>query len=298
MTTTTPGSGGTQAVASAGPRDGRADRRVGVSAGRRLPVACAAATVLALLAGSAASMAATPQSQGAVVPPHHPGQPPATRARSAGLVLDLPGWRIQGSPKTKALLARVERAYRHVPAVELSVIPRRSTFRSPRRFVLILRAGVVLAEEFTRSGRDGTTLVARRSHPTYSRAAGATCWRRLPSSNPQTLTDVGIPYPSTRVEMKVLPPKKTAFGWDVISENRGEFWFLALQPRRPAHLLDKYHLPLKRFITYAIDARSHLLMSLYIQQPSSRPQSTWPEATLRVSTLTTAPRLPTPSPTC
>lgn len=298
MATMTPGSGGTQAAASAGPRDGRPHRCIGVSARRRLHAAFAAAAALAVLAGSSASMAATPQSQGAAVPPHHPGQSPATRACSADMALDLPGWRIQGSPKTKALLARVERAYRHVPAVELSVIPRQSTFRSPRRFVLILRAGVVVAEEFTRPGHDGTTLVARRSQPTYSRAAGAKCWRRLPSSNPQTLTDVGIPYPSTRVEIKVLPPEKTAFGWNVMSENRGEFWFLALQPRHPAHLLDHNHLPLKRFITYAIDARSHQLRSLYIQQPTSRPQSTWPEATLRVSTRTTAPRLPTPSPAC
>jgi hypothetical protein len=69
------------------------------------------------------------------------------------------------------LAGYVERAYLHVPAVELSVIPRRSTFRSPRRFVLI-------------------------------------------------------------------------------------------------------------------------------QQPSSEPQSTWPEAALRVSALTAAPRMPTPSPAC
>jgi hypothetical protein len=283
MTTTNPGSGGTEAAASAGAGDGRAHRRLRGPARRRLHAAFTAAAALAVLAGSPASMAAGP-----------PGQSPAARARSAAW----PAWRIQGNPKTKALLARVERAYLHAAAVELSVIPRRSTFRSPRRFVLILRAGVVVAEEFTRPGRGGITLVARRSGPTYSRAAGATCWRRLPAPNPQTLTDVGIPYPSTRVEIKVLPPKQTAFGWNVMSENRGEFWFLALAQRRPAHLLDHNHLPVKRFITYAIDATSHRLRTIYIQQPSSRPQRTWPEATLRVSTPGTSPRLPAPTPAC
>jgi len=96
----------------------------------------------------------------------------------------------------------------------------------------------------------------------------------------------------------VLPPKATAFGWEVASENRAEFWFLALQRQRPAHLLDRNHLPLKRFITYAIDARSHLLRSLAILQPRRGPESTWPAATLRVSALTTAPRLPVPAPVC
>jgi hypothetical protein len=38
----------------------------------------------------------------------------------------------------------------------------------------------------------------------------------------------------------------------------------------PAHLLGPHHLPIKRFITYAIDARSHRLRSLYIQQPASQ----------------------------
>lgn len=113
------------------------------------------------------------------VRPHHPAQDSASA--------------IIGSNETKALLARVHRAYLRVPAVELSVIPRRSTIRFPRRFVLILRNGVVIAEEFIRPGHGGTRLVARRSGPTYSRQAGAKCWRRLPASNPQTLADVGIP---------------------------------------------------------------------------------------------------------
>jgi hypothetical protein len=233
----------------------------------RAHAALATATALAVLTAGSAAAAAAP-----------PGQPAALT--------------------TKALFAKVHRAYLHVPAVELSVVPHGSTLRFPRRFVLILRSGVVVAEEFTRSGKNRRTLVARRHHPTYARKAGARCWRRLPSSDPQTLADVRIPFPYTRVHIKALAPKRTAFGWTVISENRAEFWFLALQPRRPAHLLDKYHLPIKRFITYAVYARSHRLKSLFIQQPSQRPERRWPTATLRVSALTAAPRLPKPAPVC
>jgi hypothetical protein len=298
MTARTPGSGAEQVAASAGPGDDREHRRIRLSARRRLHAALAAAAAIAFLAGGTAAAAAASPSHRAAISLHHPGRLPAARTRIAQKRLSLPAWKIVGSRAAKALLAKVHRAYLHVPAVELSVIPRTSTFRSPRRFVLILRSGVVVAEEFTRSGRDGTTLIARRHQSTYSRKAGTACWRRLPSSNPQTLADVGVPYPYSRVGMKVLPPSKTAFGWKVVSENRSEFWFLALQPRRPAHLLDKYHLPLKRFITCAIDAKSHLLKSVYIQQPSQRPQKTWLKATLRVSALTSAPQLPAPTPAC
>jgi hypothetical protein len=67
-------------------------------------------------------------------------------------------------------------------------------------------------EEFRRPGRDALTLAARRFHYTYSRTAGATCWRRLPASNPKTLADVGIPFPYTRAKIKALSPAPTAIG--------------------------------------------------------------------------------------
>jgi hypothetical protein len=149
---------------------------------------------------------------------------------------------------TRTLFAEVHRAYRHVPAIELSVIKRSSTYRFSRRFVLVLRSGVVVAEEFTRSGGDGTTLVARRHHPTYSRQAGAKCWRRLPSSNPQTLADVGIPFPYTRESTKALQPQRTAFGWKVLAENEEGYWFLAVR-QHPAHAAETYW-----YITYRIYA--------------------------------------------
>src|SRR5262249_59369082 len=58
-------------------------------------------------------------------------------------------------------------------------------------------------------------------------------------------------------------------------------------------------LPIDRFITDSIAAKSHWLKSLFIQQPAHRPQDTWLSATtLKVTALTSAPRLPTPAPEC
>jgi len=259
-----------------------------------LRAALAAAAALSVLGVASLTTAAASQNRGAAASVHHPGQFGAAGVRSADQMAGQPTWQIIGSPATKALFAKVHRAYLDIPAVALSVVPGSATFGFPRRFVLVLRSGTVVAEEFRRSGRDGTTLVARRGQPTYSRKTGTTCWRRLRSSNPQTLADVGVPFPYTRVPIKVLPPKRTALGWKVVSANQAEFWFLALQARRPAYQLE----PLSRFITYTIHAKSHLLRSISIQQPSHKPQRNWLKATLRVSTVVSAPRLPTPAPAC
>lgn len=234
------------------------------SSPRRLRTAQAAAVTLAVLAAGSTSAAAASAYQPAAI-------------------------------TTKALLAKVHRAYLHLPAVELSVIPGRSSIRTPRKFVLILRSGVVVAEEFSRSGPHGTTLVARRGHPTYARPAGAKCWHRLPLSDPQTLADVGIPFPYTRERIKALQPRRTPSGWKVLTDNRAEFWFIAVQRRPPAESSKGYR---NRFITYTIDVKSHRLTSYYVQQPSRRPARKWLHATLRVTVLTTAPQLPTPAPRC
>lgn len=302
MTTTTAGSDPKQS-ASARRRDLRVHRRDRVCARRRPHSALAAAAALAVLAAGPASVAAVPQSHAAAVWVHRPGQFSAAQTRGARKAPSLPARTTVGSLTARALFAKVHRAYLHVPAVELTVVPGKSTLRFPRRFVLVLRSGVVVAEEFTRSGRDETSLVARRRQPTYSRPAGAKCWRRLPSSNPQTLTDIGIPFPYTRSSLgvgdKALPPEKTASGWIEATENRAEFWFLTLQPKRPAHLLDESHLPIKRFITYVINGKSHLLETIFIQQPDHRrKQKNWLHATFRVSSLTSTPQLPAPAPAC
>lgn len=238
----------------------------GVRVRTSVRTALAAAAALAVLAAGSAPAAAASPSQGAAI-------------------------------TTQALFAKVHRAYLQVSAVELTVITRRSTIRIPRRFVLVLRSGVVIAEEFTRSGREGTTLVARRHQPTYARTAGAKCWRRLPSSDPQTLFDVGMPFPYSRLHTKALQPRRTASGWKVLQDNRAEYWFLAVRQRPPAE-----HKPgggyRSWFITYTIDPKSHRFTSILVEQPSERPEKDWIKATLRVTALTAAPRLPKPAPAC
>lgn len=72
-------------------------------------------------------------------------------------------------------------------------------------------------------------MVARRGGPTYARDAGATCWSRLAPSAPRTLEDVGISFPYNRQGMKVMRPQATSFGWRLKSENKGRYWFLAVQ---------------------------------------------------------------------
>ncbi len=196
-----------------------ANSTVPASTGRRTALAAAAA--LAVLAASSASATAATHSNQAARSQRGAA---ADRGRRADTPADQPAGKFAGpgSAKVKVLFAKVNRAYRHVPAVELAVIPRQSTFRTPRRFVLILRSGRVVAEEFARAGHGGTTLVATRPGPTYSRPPGARCWRRLPASSPQTLADVGMPFPYPRITIKVLAPKATPAGWKVISENRAE----------------------------------------------------------------------------
>jgi hypothetical protein len=220
------------------------------------------------------------------------GSPSPAAAAPAGKITG------PGSNAVRTLFAKISRAYRHVPAVELAVIPRESTIRTPRRFLLILRSGRVVADEFTRAGSTGTTIMSTSSGRTYARAAGARCWRRLSATNPEQLTDVGTLFPYPRIGIKVLPPEATPSGQVVKSENRAEFWYLALQPKRPAHLLDHDHLPLKHFINYTIATRPHQLTSLHIQQSSAEPGNFRPAATLKVTTLATAPKLPRPAPAC
>jgi hypothetical protein len=177
---------------------------------------------------------------------------------------------------TKVLFVKVHRAYLHVPAVELSVIPRKSTLRFPRRFVLILRSGVLVARNSGgqaathsrwRRGVSTTPTPARQARP-----AGAVCLRRTRRRSPTSAFLFPTPARRSRHCRRTDGHRKVA------TENRAQFRFLALQRQRPAQLLDRHHLPIKRFITYAIDAKSHRLRSLYIQQPQHRPQSSWPTA--------------------
>lgn len=94
-------------------------------------------------------------------------------------------------PRGLALLAQINKAYTHVPGVKIGL-----TFNgvSVGSFTEVLRKDTVVAEQFVGSSSAGTTmLVAPEGSPTFAREPGSTCWKALPSKNPQTLTDIGHP---------------------------------------------------------------------------------------------------------
>src|SRR5436190_2357665 len=87
-----------------------------------------------------------------------------------------------GDPAGLALLARVHRAYSHVPGVGVSGQAGALSFR----FTLVLDSGIVVAEQFVgRQPSSVTMLVARRGGPTYAREPGTSCWRPQRSSGSQ-----------------------------------------------------------------------------------------------------------------
>ena len=183
--------------------------------------------------------------------------------------------------------------------MQLTVVSRGSTHAVFGRFLLKLRAGTVVAEEFVGYGGDPNRVVARRGGPTFAWEAGEKCWRRVPSSDPRTLTDVGLPYPYSRAGAKTMAPRPRGRDLILATENPDKVWFLATQNTfRPSS---------KRFVTYTVDARSDHIRSIAIRaikggnkdiRPHVRPQARWWIATVRVTTLTSAPQLLIPTPTC
>jgi hypothetical protein len=216
---------------------------------------------------------------------------------------EIPGGAVAASPigdaQGRALLARVHIAYLRAAGVELSVLSRGARVSSFGRFLVHLRGGVDVAEEFVGSGPGATELVARQGGPTYVRDAGQKCWRPLAASDPRTLVDVGLPYPYSNRPSKVMPLRHTATGWVLSTENRENFWFLATQPT--------YHPIAKRFMTYTIDAKSLLITSIDIQalqngtssiHAQKHPRPIWLTARLQAKTLTTPPLVASAKPTC
>ena len=204
-----------------------------------------------------------------------------------------------GDAQGRALLARVHTAYLHATGVELSVISRGASVSSFGRFLVQLRGGVDVAEQFVGSGPRPTELVARQGGHTYVRDTAQKCWRPLSASDPRTLVDVGLPYPYSNRPSKVMPLRHAATGRVLSTENRENFWFLATQPT--------YHPIAKRFITYTIDAKSLLIRSIDIQalqngtrsiHAQKHPKPIWLTARLQAKTLTTPPRIASAKPTC
>lgn len=114
-----------------------------------------------------------------------------------------------GDARGLALLARVHHAYVGVPGVAISGRTASFTYR----FALVLRAGIGVAEQFVSTGPAGTTkLVALRGSPTFVRAPGSSCWRRLAPSARQSFQNIGLPFPD-QPRMRVGAPRRTATGW-------------------------------------------------------------------------------------
>jgi hypothetical protein len=134
-----------------------------------------------------------------------------------------------GDPHGIALFATMRAAYARPSGVKLTVVSRGTTKATFGRFLLQLRAGVVVAEEFISLGAESTRVVPRGSGPTYAWQARRTCWRRLPAADPRTLTDVGLPFPYGRAVAKAMPPQRTAGAWILSTENPDDFWFLPTQ---------------------------------------------------------------------
>jgi hypothetical protein len=125
----------------------------------------------------------------------------STRPRAASL---------RGSSAGMKLLRRVTSSYGPVPAVLLTA----SLGALSARFTVILRRGIVVAEEFVGKAAGRTTrLVAPPDSPTYALEPGTTCWRALSASDPQALMDIGERFPILPRAVAVSAPARTPGGW-------------------------------------------------------------------------------------
>jgi hypothetical protein len=168
-----------------------------------------------------------------------------------------------GDPKGLALLERVHRAYRTVPAVGISLRLGAGSFD----YKLVLRSGIGVAEQVVvrQAGRT-TTLVARWGGPTWVRDPGRSCWRRLAASNSQAIHDLGQRFPD-QLLTRVKAPRRTPTGWRLPVSISGET------------------------AVFVIDRKSLLIRSIVV----TNPQMSYVE---HVSALRPAPRLAFPTRRC
>jgi uncharacterized protein YaiE (UPF0345 family) len=168
----------------------------------------------------------------------------------------------RGNTQGLALLSRVHRAYMSVPAV--SVTARIGS--RPSRFTIILRSGIVTAEQFVYgTGADALMLVASGSATTYRRQPGSSCWQKVPAA--QSLDAIGLPFPDS-AHMNVGKPEHTTSGWLLPVSGDGG----------PS--------------TFAIAGTTFRLRSITVRSPGT------PAIVEQVSVLRVAPRLDTASPRC
>ena len=115
-----------------------------------------------------------------------------------------------GNAKGLALLAKVERAYRTVPAVRLSG----RTNNVDASFVIVLRNGIGVAESFAALAPQGSERLVTLRGFTYELRVGTTCWRRLAKGSRAALEDVGTQFPLS-YRTTVGAPRRIASGWQL-----------------------------------------------------------------------------------
>lgn len=99
---------------------------------------------------------------------------------------------LTGDPAGLQLVRQVNRSYTSVPAVRVDIAIAGGLVL---RFTEVLRNGVVVAEQALArvGGAQPTVLVRRENEGTFVRDPNSSCWRFVPTSDPQALTDVGDP---------------------------------------------------------------------------------------------------------
>jgi hypothetical protein len=123
---------------------------------------------------------------------------------------------LTGDPAGIRLAAQVNRSYAHVPGVRIDVGGGVGGSSLSVRFTFVLRSGVAVAEHaMVDQGADGRSALVRTGNQgTFARDPGRSCWRFVPKTDPQALTDIGEPVlsdvgrvsrPRVSGDMFVLP---------------------------------------------------------------------------------------------
>jgi hypothetical protein len=172
-----------------------------------------------------------------------------------------------------------QRAYRHASGIEFATAATGS-HAPARRFLLTLHNGTVTAEAFI--GPRGLALVRRTGGPTFLRAAGARCWRRLGKEDNRTLLNVGAPFPKNgKVALSSHTAPRFAHPRQIIIETADGFWYLTPPvPSRATY---------KSFLTIEFNPTTYAIRSIGVRDPDPAVR-----ATLTVAPLTDRPDNPKP----
>jgi len=79
---------------------------------------------------------------------------------------------------------------------------------------MVLRSGLVAAEQFVGTQPSWTTALVSQGTRTYARTSGKSCWTALPRSSDQSFENLGLPFPD-QPGMSVQAPVRTPTGWNL-----------------------------------------------------------------------------------